>query len=236
MIIFKGENFQTAWVPPDMDKEWHWTNNSKGWTCDSIGLEWLTRVFDPNTRGKAAGKQRALICDGHGSHVQPEVLRFCIDNNISLLLMPPHSSHLCQPLDVSVFSPLKTYLSAEVDKIIRYGISSIQKFEWADAYRRARPQAMKETNIQSAFRAAGLCPLNRRKVLVRMPEFNKASITDSDTEFNDTSLPAETQSLLANIPSTSSRINPTLLHQASAALITNIEAGIFDTLNSQIHP
>ena len=69
MTIFKGENFQAVWVPSDMNKDWQWTSNSKGWTCDNIGFEWLTRVFDPNTRDKANGKRRALVFDGHGSHV-----------------------------------------------------------------------------------------------------------------------------------------------------------------------
>jgi serine/threonine protein phosphatase PrpC len=113
-------------------------------------LEWITRVFDPETCAKANGKQRALICDGHGSHVQPEVLRLCIDNKISLLLMTAHSSHLCQSLDVDIFSPLKTYMTAELDKFMRSGISNI-KFEWADAYRLARPKVMTETNIKALF-------------------------------------------------------------------------------------
>jgi hypothetical protein len=67
MTIFKGENFQSAWVPPGMDKDRQWTNNSKGWTFDNIGFEWLTRVFDSNTRNKANGKRRALVFDGHVS-------------------------------------------------------------------------------------------------------------------------------------------------------------------------
>ena len=80
--------------------------------------------------------------------------------------MPPHSSHLCQPLDVGVFSPLKQYMSRELDEIIRYGIIGVKKFEWADAYRKARPNAMSEANIKSAWRAAGLVPFNSCKVLV----------------------------------------------------------------------
>jgi DDE superfamily endonuclease len=234
MIIFKGENFQKAWVPSDMGKNWQWTSNSKGWTCDIITLEWITRVFDPETRAKANGKQRALVCDGHGSHVQPEVLRFCIDNKISLLLMAPHSSHLCQPLDVGIFSPLKTYMTAELDKIMRYGISNIKKFEWADAYRLARPKAMTETNIKSAFRTAGLVPLNRRKVLVRMPEFSEADV-DSDNKINDAPTPVEAHPF-AEIPSTPSRITPDLLNRANAALIANIEGGIFDTPTRKFIP
>src|SRR5271154_4228998 len=175
--------------------------------------------------------------DGHGSHVQPEVLRFCIDNNISILLMPPHSSHLCQPLDVSVFSPLKTYMSAELDKITRYGVSSIKKFEWAEAYRCARVKAMTASNIKSAFRAAGLQPLNRRKVLVRMPDFNEADLLEdtSDTEINDTPALIEVHPFAA-IPASPSQITPNRFHRASAALITNIEAGIFDTPTRNVVP
>jgi DDE superfamily endonuclease len=238
MVIFKGENLQAGWVPPDMDKKWQWTSNSKGWTCDNIGFEWLTRVFDPATRDKANGKRRALIFDGHGSHVQPEVLRFCIDNNISILLMPPHSSHLCQPLDVGVFSPLKTYMSAELDKIMRYGVSTIKKFEWAEAYRCARLQAMTASNIKSAFRAAGLRPLNRRKVLVRMPDFNEADLQNigrDAEEINNTTAPVEVHPFAA-IPASPSKITPTRFHRANAALITNIEAGIFDTPTRNVIP
>jgi len=242
MIIFKGEKLNSAWVPHDSDKDWNWTSNSKGWTCDNIGLEWLTRVFDPNTRDKANGKRRALIFDGHGSHVQPEVLRFCIDNNISILLMPPHSSHLCQPLDVGIFSPLKQYMSAELNKITRYGVSSIKKFEWAEAYRCARLQAMTVSNIKSAFRAAGLQPLNRRKVLVRMPDFNEADLEESSENTSNEEInnhtPAPTIEVhpFVAIPASPSQITPNRFHRASAALITNIEAGILDTPTRTVIP
>src|SRR5579859_4513653 len=219
-----------------MDKNWQWTSNSKGWTCDNIGFEWLTRVFEPNTRDKANGKRRALVFDGHGSHVQPEVLRFCIDNNISILLMPPHSFHLCQPLDVGVFSPLKTYMSQELDKIMRYGVSSIKKFEWADAYRCARCQAMTVSNIKSTFRTAGLHPFSRHKVLVRMPDFNEADLQNTgDEEINDTPATVEVHPFAA-IPASLLKITPNRFHRANAALITNIDAGIFDTPTRNVIP
>jgi hypothetical protein len=152
--------------------------------------------------------------------------------------MAPHSSRLCQPLDVGIFSPLKTYMNAELDKIMRYGISNIKKFEWANAYRLARPKAMTETNIKSAFRTAGLVPFNRRKVLVRMPEFNEADVdsdTETDTETDDAPMPVEAHPF-AEIPSTPSRINPALLNRANAALIANIEGGIFDTPTRKFIP
>ena len=125
-------------------------------------------------------------------------------------------------------------MSTELDKIMRYGISNIKKFEWTDAYRLARPKAMKETNIKSAFRTAGLVPLNRHKVLTRMPEFNETDV-DSDKEINDASAPVEVHPF-TEIPSTPSRINPALLHRANAALIANVEGGIFDTPTRKFIP
>ena len=36
LIIFKGENFQTGWIPNDMNMTWNWSCNTKEWTCDKI--------------------------------------------------------------------------------------------------------------------------------------------------------------------------------------------------------
>jgi len=85
LVIFKGENLQTAWIPNDMEKSWKFTCNTKGWTCDKIGEEWFTQCFKPMSSAKADGKKRLLVCDGHGSH---KTIAFCMQNNIELLLMP----------------------------------------------------------------------------------------------------------------------------------------------------
>jgi len=50
---------------------------------------------------------RLLILDGHGSHLTPEFDQICSDNDIIPICMPAHSSNYLQPLDVSVFAPLK---------------------------------------------------------------------------------------------------------------------------------
>jgi hypothetical protein len=226
LIIFKGETLQKAWIPPEADKEWAWTNNSKGWTCDNIGIEWVQRVFDPATRAKANGDMRALICDGHGSHATSEFIGFCIANKIEILLMPPHSSHICQPLDVGVFSPVKTYMSSQLTKFTRYKIDKIQKFEWAEAYRIARPKAMTEENIKSAFRKAGLIPLNRRKGLCRLPGFDG---TDCDDDETTDPVSAPDVDVFAQVPSTPSRMDPATVLRAGRAMLTNVAAGIIDT-------
>ena len=51
--------------------------------------------------------------------------------------MPPHSSHLLQPLDVGCFSPLKRAYSREVEGLIRHYINHITKLEFLPAFKAA---------------------------------------------------------------------------------------------------
>jgi len=104
--IFKGKNMLQAWIPPDLIDKWYFSANSKGWTSNLHGLEWLRRVFDPQTRTKANGEQRLLICDSHDSHISGNFITYYIQNKITLLILPPYTSHILQPLDISIFGPL----------------------------------------------------------------------------------------------------------------------------------
>src|SRR5438046_7214084 len=95
--------------------------NSKGWMSNIHGLEWLRRCFEPATREHVNNGQdwRILICDGHESHVTSRFLAHCLQHHIHVLLLPPHTSHITQPLDVGVFGPLKTAMSRCLDPLFR---------------------------------------------------------------------------------------------------------------------
>jgi hypothetical protein len=58
-----------------------------------ISLEWLTRVFNPQTKAIANGKLRMLISDGFGTHETVEILEFAFAHNIILCQLPSHTSH-----------------------------------------------------------------------------------------------------------------------------------------------
>jgi len=78
----------------------------------------LQQCFEPRTKEKAAECPQVLICDEHESHVTGEFIRHCMDNNIKLLILPPHSSHFTQLLNIGVFSPLESYMTEELKIII----------------------------------------------------------------------------------------------------------------------
>jgi hypothetical protein len=239
LVIFKGETVQTSWIPAEMNTDWSWSCNTKGWTCDAISEDWIKNCFEPLTATKpmANGATCLLIVDGHGSHVTAPFIRFCIDHNIVVLLLPPHSSHLTQPLDVGIFSPLKNRMSEELDKILRYGYSNIKKFEWANCYRLARPHGMKASNIQSAWSGAGLIPFNPQKVIRRVKAIHAEQETAQlITGITSPSTPMQSPSHAHKfnlVPHTPSNIDPVSLRLAAKALAHNVEAGIFDTPTKQ---
>ena len=141
MIIFRGKVHQEAWFNPErFDSSWTIALSDSGWTNDNLGLEWLVQVYHPHTEKLRQGIYRLLIMDGHGSHATPEFDTKCKELNIIPLYLPPHSSHLLQPLDVGCFSPLKTTYTKELEKTFRLGINHIDKLEFLEIYRRVRPQ------------------------------------------------------------------------------------------------
>jgi hypothetical protein len=162
LVIFKGKTLSKAWLPANTPKDWFFSCNTKGWTSNEHCKKWLAEDFEPYTRDNAEGRPRFLIFDGHGSHTTPDIIRHCIHNRIHLALLPPHTSHLTQPLDVGVFSSLKA-------QIFSTGNSRMQKAEWLDAFILARAKAFTQRNILSGWRGTGLNPFNPRKVLSRIP-------------------------------------------------------------------
>jgi len=79
-----------------------------------------------------------------------------MQHTIDLLILPPHTSHILQPLDVSVFSPLKRALATETDAASRLDAGRILQTEWTSMYIRARHQALNLSNLISSFKATGL--------------------------------------------------------------------------------
>jgi hypothetical protein len=105
VVIFKGNHVLTSWFQSQSLPNWLFTTSQNGWTSNSIGLEWSRSVFPPET-SSSPPRNRLLIVDGHGSHVDIEFMWSCYNNNVHLLYLPAHASHLLQPLDLPPFSAI----------------------------------------------------------------------------------------------------------------------------------
>ena len=88
------------------DKEARWAVSPKGWTNSKIGYDWLTNIYDPISKARCLGESCLLIPDGYVSHISYKFLRYCQQNDITVFCLPPHSTHLLQPLDIGLFLQL----------------------------------------------------------------------------------------------------------------------------------
>jgi hypothetical protein len=219
LIIFKGENLSRQWIPASIHNHWRFGCNTKGWTSNVHGLQWLRQVFEVETREKANGKPRLLICDGHDSHITASWIAHCMKNNIILMVLPPHSSHLTQPLDVSVFKPLKTLMASAIEPLVSTELHRILKAEWLSAFVEAHDGAFSIQNIQSGFRGTGIMPLNPSKVIDRVkppaPTIQESIIVRDSTPI-DLTTPFKPSVL------TSSPIYNEDTRSANAALLTEL--------------
>jgi hypothetical protein len=169
MIIWPAATHRSNWTTFPTPG-WHYACSESGYTDSKISLEWLKRVFDPQTKGQANHKPRVLICDGFGTHETLEVLEFCFENNIILCRLPSHTSHKLQPCDVGVFAPLKAAYRDEADRLFRGGVNTVGKEHFTSLYSPAREKAFTNRNIIAAWAASGLFPFNPDRVLRATPK------------------------------------------------------------------
>jgi hypothetical protein len=134
-LIFAGKYHLSAWYE-DIPRDWAIAVSDNGWTSNKIGVEWL-KHFIKHTEGKVVRARRLLILNSHESHHSLKFQELCKENNIYTLCMPPHSSHLLQPLNVGCFSPLKRAYSREIEALIRHHINYITKLKFLPAFKAA---------------------------------------------------------------------------------------------------
>jgi len=166
-IIFAGQYHLSAWYSDEIPKDWVIALSDNGWTTNSLGFEWLQH-FERHTKHRTTGVWRLLILDGHESHNSLQFQEFCKANNIITLCMPPHSSHLLQPLDVGCFAPLKKAYGRQIEDLIRNSINHITKLEFLPAFKAAFDAAITKDNIKGAFRGSGLIPYDPDAVISKL--------------------------------------------------------------------
>jgi hypothetical protein len=110
------------WLLKPLPVGWMWAANASGWTNNFHGMKWIEHFESVTWRQlQSPNDYRLLLCDGHDSHASADFVSFCIHHHIDLLL-PPHSSHLLQPLDVGVFTPLKCAISKQISCFLRSSV------------------------------------------------------------------------------------------------------------------
>jgi hypothetical protein len=82
--------------------------------------------------------------------------------------MPPHSSHLLQPLDVVPYSLLKRHYGDKISLLARSRVHHISKETFLPAFKVAFEKTFTQENVCAGFRGAGLVPHDPEAVLSKL--------------------------------------------------------------------
>lgn len=119
-----------------------------GWVNGELFLQW----FHFFVNSIPPSRPVLLILDGHASHVSIDVIELARSNQIHMLCLPSHTTHILQPLDVGVFKSLKAnyskacrkYLSDNPGRVITTeAIASLLAVAW--------PLSVTPVNIMAGF-------------------------------------------------------------------------------------
>ena len=137
-----------------------------------------------------------VLYDGHKSHCSLGLIEWAKSEKIILFVLPPHCSHLLQPLDLSCFGPFEVAWNSACQKYMREsGGRMVTRYDVCRLACRVYTSTLNVSNITTAFRKCGLYP------------FNSEVISDSSIA------PSLSFTIESNAPLTS--VNDTIRSQAA---------------------
>lgn len=158
-IIFKGKRMREEYkhgMPPGSQV----AMSESGYINEDLFLVWLQHFQKHRSPGRCL-----LLLDGHISHQSLQSLEYCVEHQIELLCLPPHTTHVLQPLDRTVFKPLKTYYHHETNSFVHTNpTASITKFVFGGIFNAAWRKGATVGNAVKGFECTGINPFHPNKI------------------------------------------------------------------------
>ncbi len=145
-----------------------------------LWLDWLTE------KGQLGNGQRhLLLIDGYSSHTNNyPIIHTIRQNQVAVLLLPSHASHVLQPLDKNPFSGFKDYWSLYLEKYNRKNCGKlISKEDFFLVFNLAQHYGMTPHNLRVGWKRCGL-ELIDRELALKADIIEKNQVYSKQTEFS----------------------------------------------------
>lgn len=171
LLILKGK--KTLSGLEEFQQACYFCSSDSGWMNRRVFIIWalvfITQIAQYRQRlpKEIRNETILLITDGHGSRrcFTACFLLWCFD--IELLILPGHCSHVMQPFDVALASPLKSHYKKSLDakKFKGDGRVPIQTAQevrtlMISSFIDAVSSSCTYTNVLTSFASTGLAPLD----------------------------------------------------------------------------
>ena len=166
MVIFKGARLKPEFCVGSPSNT-ILKCSSDGWINKELFYELgVSFVRYLKSQNYAPQQKHVLLLDGHGSHVyNVDFLKMMAANNVEVFCFPPHTSHILQPADVSLFKSLKSNWTAEGLKFTREtGGKKVGRQHFFQVFTPAWERSSSTENIQAGFRKTGIFPFNQQAI------------------------------------------------------------------------
>ncbi|CAH2101998.1 unnamed protein product [Euphydryas editha] len=166
MLMYSYKKTVPKKIIENTPKGWGIGISDNGWMTSETFYEYITNVFYPWLVKESTQFPVLVYMDNHSSHLNLPLVNFCREKQIELIMLPPNSTHIIQPLDISFFHPFKEIWRKCVPKWKnQQGVTRVTKENFPLVLQftlNNMPNA--EKVVQSGFRGAGLHPFNAKAV------------------------------------------------------------------------
>ena len=170
--------------------------SNSGWMETANFQEWFSKVFIPATSDMTKTGPVVLFFDGHKSHESLELIDLARDHNISLYLLPPHTTHLLQPLDVGVFGTLKSVWSQVLKNFkLESMAAKVDRLIFPTLLRRMWERVLLPEHLIGGFRGTGIHPFNREAISASKLKPSSALVPQSEVVSTTSDTPVTTKVL-----------------------------------------
>lgn len=133
------------------------TAQKSGWIDKDLYHKWFTELF---LKEIPAERPVLLLVDGHKAHVTQEVILTAAQNQVLVFCLPAHASHLLQPLDLSLFGPLKRGWVRACAAFSHITSAVVHQRNFAKVFNIAWHSSTTPEVVRGGFKRAGIYPFN----------------------------------------------------------------------------
>ena len=155
------------------------TLSETGWSNSEVFRTYLETHFLKFIPGRS-GEKVLLILDGHRSHVSVGLVDWAKTHDIILFILPAHTSHILQPLDVACYGPFQRMYDFQCHRLIRQTSAAITRYNVSEIASKVYSRALSAENLQAGFKKTGIYPLNMSAIPSEYMVPSEVFITHSD--------------------------------------------------------